>query len=63
MYIKEQFWMAASKEHQMVGFSKGNIKFSMHIHSLKVNNKIVETNYVCSKLMINKLGLIWEAKS
>ena len=47
--------MAASKEHQMVAFSKGNIKSSMHIHSLKVNNKIVETFENCKKLKRRKL--------
>ena len=50
--------MAASKEHQMV-FTKGNIKFSMHIHPLKVNNKNGETYYdFCSKLIIRKLERI-----
>ena len=63
MYIKELFWITSSKEHQMF-FFKGNIKFSMRIHSLKVNKKNMKTNYdICSKLIIKKLERIWAAKS
>ena len=45
------------------GFSKGNIKFSMHIHALKINNKNVKAYDICSKLIIKKLERIWAAKS
>ena len=49
--------MAASRTPD--GFSKAHIKFSMHIHPLKVNNENVETNYdICSKLKIEKLERI-----
>ena len=42
---------------------KSNIKFSMHIHSIKVNNKNMETNYdICSKLIRKKLERLWAVK-
>ena len=41
------------------GFFKSGIKFSTHIHQLKVNNKNIETKHdICSRLTIKKFERI-----